>query len=211
MFWYHNEVEVLEKKPVLPKQDKPRVLFYGSSSIRLWPQIETDFPEYDIMNQAFGGSTIAACCWFFKRLIPQYQPDAIVFYAGDNDLGDNRHPEEVYLNFINLMALIKEHCGNIPVGFISIKPSFAREYLQTSIHFTNKIISNEIERNYPHCTFINVYDDMLAINKQSHELFTDDGLHMTAAGYILWTKIITDQFLHKFVTTQIPEDTPTTN
>jgi hypothetical protein len=61
-------------------------------------------------------------------VIPAWQPDVIVLYAGDNDLGDNRHPEEVFLNFKNMMTFITESFSNIPVAFISEKHSRARSY-----------------------------------------------------------------------------------
>ena len=199
MFWYNDEVAELEQKKVLPKGDKPRLLCYGSSSMRLWPDIENTFPEFDVINQAFGGSTLAACCWFFKRLIPQYRPDLMAFYAGDNDLGDGRHPEEVFFFFKNLMALIKEHCGDIPVAFISVKPSFARNYLLDSIKFTNKIIKQEISDNYPNCTFVSIFDEMLAINENSKELFEEDGLHISPRGYELWDRILRAAFLNQFI------------
>ena len=160
MFWYNDEVSEIEKRAVKRKGKKPRIVCYGSSSMRMWPNIQTDFPNFQVINQAFGGSTLAACCWFFERLIPKLKPDAIVFYAGDNDLGDGRHPEEVYFLFKNLMELIIEHCGDIPVAFISVKPSFARHHLLNSIRYTNDIIKKEIDHRYPNCTFVDVFEDM---------------------------------------------------
>ena len=31
------------------------VLFVGSSSIRVWPDLAGDFPDYPVMNRGFGG------------------------------------------------------------------------------------------------------------------------------------------------------------
>lgn len=198
MFWYNDEIEQLESKPVIPKGQKLRLLLYGSSSMRLWPDPQNDFPEFEVINQAFGGATSAACCWFFKRLVPQYHPDLLVFYAGDNDLGDGRHPEEVFISFKYLMTLIDLHCGNIPVAFISVKPSIARQYLINSIKFTNSIIHKEIEIFYPNCTFVNIFDSMSETNNKEI-LFEDDGLHLSANGYELWRKLLKEQFLNKFI------------
>jgi lysophospholipase L1-like esterase len=199
MFWYHEEVKALELKPVLPKGEKPGLIFYGSSSLRLWPDIGHDFPGFEVVNQAFGGSTLAACSWFFKRLVPRHQPDLMVFYAGDNDLGDGRHPEEVFFFFCGLMEQIHEYCGDIPVGFISVKPSFSRTNLLNSIRYTNQIIREEVETRYANCKFINVFDEMLAINSGSRMLFEEDGLHLSPEGYRLWKSIIKVQFLDPFL------------
>lgn len=198
MFWYNEEIEQLESKPVIPKGQKLRLLLYGSSSMRLWVDPQNDFPEFEVINQAFGGSTLAACCWFFKRLIPQYHPDLLVFYAGDNDLGDGRHPEEVFIFFKYLMTLIDRYCGNLPMAFISLKPSIARQYLINSIKFTNSIIHKEIDTFYPNCTFVNIFDSMSKTdNKET--LFENDGLHLSANGYELWKKLLKEQFLNNFI------------
>ena len=121
-----------------------------------------------------------------------------MFYAGDNDLGENRHPEEVFICFKYLMTLIDQHLGNIPVAYISVKPSIVRQNLINSIKFTNTIIHREIEAFYPNCTFVNIFDAMSEIVDEKI-LFEDDGLHLSADGYAVWKKQLKDQFLDKFI------------
>lgn len=199
MYWYEDEIKQLESKAIYPKAKKKRVLFYGSSSIRMWNSLAIDFPEFDVVNQGFGGSTLAACCWFFSRVIPVWQPDVIVLYAGDNDLGDNRHPEEVFLNFKNMMALISESCSNIPVAFISVKQSRVRSYLYGSIEWTNGIIRDEIQRNYLNCTFVDIVEPMKKNGMIDQALFEPDGLHLSLKGYSVWKQALNHQFLNAIV------------
>jgi lysophospholipase L1-like esterase len=199
MFWYESDIKNLENKPVILTSEKKKVLFYGSSTIRLWETIDTDFPEFTVVNQGFGGSTLAACCWFFKRVIPQHKPDIIVLYAGDNDLGDGRHPEEVYLNFINMMALIKQYCGDIPVAFLSIKLSISRLHLYNSIIFTNQIIKAEIAKNYPQCHYVNLESAMYSNESIDQTLFENDGLHLSEKGYTVLKDVVRSQFLDQFM------------
>ena len=199
MYWYEEEIKQLEMITVKPVLDKKRVVFYGSSTIRLWNNMETDFPEFEIINRGFGGSTLAACCWFFKRIIPQLNPDIIVIYAGDNDLGDGRHPEEVYLYFQNMMQLIKYYCGGIPVGFISVKTSILRSHLYNSIEYTNKIINSEINLNYSSCTFIDINSGMHEKGIDEKTLYETDGLHLSLEGYRIWVEEVRLQFLNKLL------------
>jgi lysophospholipase L1-like esterase len=131
-------------------------------------------------------------------LVPRFHPDLLVFYAGDNDLGENRHPEEVFICFKYLMTLIDRHLGDIPVAFISVKPSIVRQNLINSIKFTNTIIRNEIDAVYPHCTFVDIFDSMSQANDQNI-LFEDDGLHLSANGYAVWKRLLKEQFLDRFV------------
>ncbi|RYF53925.1 MAG: GDSL family lipase, partial [Cytophagaceae bacterium] len=97
MVWYEADVREVENRVAVTPQATNRVVFYGSSSIRLWTTLAQDFPNNKTLNLGFGGSTLAACTWFFERLIVPAAPQSLVFYAGDNDLGDGRHPQEVYL------------------------------------------------------------------------------------------------------------------
>jgi hypothetical protein len=195
MYWYEDEIKQLEDRPIPPMGDKMRVVFFGSSSFRLWNTLETDFPQFEVINLAFGGSTLAACCWFFKRVIPLWKPDIFVLYAGDNDLGDGRHPEEVFLNFNNIMALVEDNCGYIPVAFISIKQSISRLNLYDSIQYCNKIIRREIELKYPFCTYIDIIDAMKTNGVINKTLLEPDGLHLSNKGYKVWKKEIKTQFL----------------
>ena len=140
MFWYEDEVYSLEKKLKAASPATPQVVFYGSSSIRLWDTLPQDFPDVATLNLGFGGATLAACAWFFERLVVPAQPKALVFYAGDNDLGDERHPEEVYLFFCALLEKVRRQFPAIPFTFLSIKPSLAR-WSSTSLSPLEAIIS----------------------------------------------------------------------
>jgi len=194
MFWYENEIKELEQKNIPDKGDKKRIVFYGSSSIRMWDTLETDFPQFEVINLAFGGSTLAACCWFFERIIPRSEPDIFVLYTGDNDLGDGRHPEEVFLNFIYIIGLIEKHFGRIPIAYISVKQSIARLNLYNSIQFTNKIIREKIALSYPNCTFVDIVEKMKLKGSIDKTMFEPDGLHLSPKGYKVWKKELEVQF-----------------
>lgn len=97
MDWYTDDVaEVTARRDQLTYS--PSTIFYGSSTIRLWNSLYEDFKPYKPVNLGFGGSTLAACVWFFDAIVgPFKNAERMILYAGDNDLGDGRHPEEVLL------------------------------------------------------------------------------------------------------------------
>ena len=193
MLWYENEVQRLEQENGSLDYD-PKMIFYGSSSIRLWETLYEDFQPYQPLNLGFGGSTLAACVWYFDRLLQPYNPGSIIVYAGDNDLGDGRHPEEVFIFFRQLVASVRRRFGNIPLAFISIKPSITRWNLVESIRYTNKIIAEEIRREGGNLHFINVYNRMTDnAGYPRREFLEPDGLHINAKGYALWKEIILHQ------------------
>lgn len=188
MFWYHEDLERLERE-ILSLEEDPKMVFYGSSSFTLWNDLTEIFKEYKPINLGFGGSTLGACTWFFDRVFENIKkPEAIVVYAGDNDLGDNRHPEEVVLFFENLLAKIREKYGNIPCTYISIKPSISRWYLSDSIRYTNSNIK-ELCLKDENFHFVNIYEDMLDANGYPDgKYFVEDGLHLSKKGYRLWAQ-----------------------
>lgn len=189
MYWYESDVKHVE----LERANIgfiPDVVFYGSSTIRLWESLIVDFPKRKVINLGFGGSTLAACVWFFERLFADERPKALVIYAGDNDLGDGRHPEEILIFFQQLM--VKANIlGNIPCYFVSLKPSPARWQMAEQFRYTNNLIQSEIIRCDNNWKFIDVFHAMLNKSGQPIDTFyADDNLHLSTKGYELWTTII---------------------
>jgi lysophospholipase L1-like esterase len=195
MFWYEDEVKQLEKQ-VSELKYEPGIVFYGSSSIRMWSSLYTDFPAFKPVNLGFGGSTLAACVWFFNRLLAPLKPRGIIFYAGDNDLGDGRHPEEVFIFFTQLLARVKQSFGDIPFAFISIKPSIARWSLNDQIKYANKLIQQETAK-HKNVTFIDIYSQMTDTSGlPKRTLFEPDGLHLSEQGYAVW-RVAVANYLQK--------------
>ncbi|MGA0560216.1 SGNH/GDSL hydrolase family protein [Larkinella sp. VNQ87] len=190
MIWYEEEVRQLEKKIHNLPQPAENTVFYGSSSIRLWTTLEQDFSGKPVLNIGFGGSTLAACSWFFERLVVPAQPRSLVFYAGDNDLGDGRHAEEVYLFFCALVAKMQLYLPQMPFSYVAIKPSPARWHIVDRIRFTNHLIRQKIEE-LPGYQFVDVFTPMLDLGgKPRRDLFEHDGLHLSRKGYTLWQEVL---------------------
>ena len=193
MQWYQEEIRQLELKPVV-QSGLPKVVFYGSSSFTRWQELERSFPQVQAVNLGFGGSTLAACAWFFKRVVPQHRPDVLVLYAGDNDLSDGRTPEEVVLFYEQLLTSIRSSLGEIPVCFVSIKLSFARLHLRGSIEYANGCISRLVASQGLPLYYLDLYYPMLDERgnpRPTH--FEADGLHLSPEGYAVWQQEISAQ------------------
>src|SRR5688500_12800475 len=70
------------------KKDPPAkggVLFIGSSTIRMWRSLSSDFPGHNVINRGFGGSQIVDSTHFAERLIFPHEPKMVVLRAGGND------------------------------------------------------------------------------------------------------------------------------
>jgi lysophospholipase L1-like esterase len=199
MEWYEDEVRALERSRVRQARAWRPAVFYGSSTLRLWDSLAEDLGEPRALNLAFGGSTLAACVHFFDRLVRPVAPASLVVYAGDNDLGDGCSPEQVMASFERLSAKVADCQGELPFGFITIKPSPARAGILDRIRRTNDGIRARIER-MPGAYVIDVFDAMVdAAGAPRRELFLDDGLHLSRDGYRLWIRLL-EPYRHRIFT-----------
>jgi lysophospholipase L1-like esterase len=187
MQWYEAEVRALERGCAERVNGNRPPVFYGSSSIRLWDTLAQDF-DSRVLNLGFGGSTLAACDYFFTRLIPPVHPCSLLVYAGDNDLGDGQNVEQVLASFRSLARKVEASLGAIPFGFVSVKPSPARHFIIERIRRFNDLVRDEIE-SIPQGYFVDIFPAMLdESGTPRRELFLEDGLHLSREGYKLWSR-----------------------
>jgi lysophospholipase L1-like esterase len=166
------------------------VLFVGSSSIRLWPDVANDFPGQHAINRGFGGSTLTDVVYFTPRVVLPYRPRLIVLYAGDNDLAAGHTPEQVASDYRAFATRVHRALPDTRIAFISIKPSPSRWSLADKMRQANAMVAADIARD-PRATFVDVFTPMLGTNGRPRpELFVEDSLHMTSAGYALWRQIV---------------------
>jgi lysophospholipase L1-like esterase len=165
------------------------VVFYGSSSIRLWETLEQDFAVRRVLNRGFGGSTLADCLREFERLVVPLKPQVLVLYAGDNDLDQGVPPEHLVWLFENLITSVRARLGGLPVLMLSVKPSPARFWNQPRICRANQLLGAASARMG--VLFIDLYPSMLnERGEPRRELFCEDQLHLSRAGYLLWAEAV---------------------
>jgi lysophospholipase L1-like esterase len=166
------------------------ILFIGSSSIRMWKTLTNDFAGYPVFNRGFGGSQISDSVRYSSRIITPYQPRAIVFYAGDNDLAMGKSPAQIAKDFKRLVYKVHWRLSGTRIFVLSVKPSPARWHLKDQVLRTNQLIE-EYSKTEKNVKFIDVFSSMLgADGTPRKELFAKDNLHMNEKGYQLWTSLI---------------------
>lgn len=165
------------------------VLFVGSSSIRLW-DLEKAFPALKAVNRGFGGSQIADSVEHVERLVLRHKPRTVVFYAGDNDIAQGKTPETVANDFRAFAAKVHAALPNTRIAFIAIKPSLQRWKLIGQVRDANSRIRAFCATD-DRLGFVDVDGPMLGWDEKPRpELFVEDGLHLSPAGYELWTTLV---------------------
>ena len=93
---WQAEFAAFSQQDQLHPPQKGGVVFVGSSSIRLWDGLETQFDRFPVvLKRGFGGSTMTECAENVQRLVLAYEPRLVVMYAGENDLVAGMTPDEV--------------------------------------------------------------------------------------------------------------------
>ena len=167
------------------------VVFVGSSSIRLWNNLEQQFEgPLAITKRGFGGSRMLDCAEHLQQLVLPYKPRWVVVYAGDNDLAEGRSPAEVLASFTAFVEGVKRELPATRIAYLSIKPSPLREAMMPRVREANAMVE-AYSRATRNLDYIDVYTRMLgADGKPRAELFLPDRLHLNAEGYALWKSVI---------------------
>jgi lysophospholipase L1-like esterase len=187
---FEAEIETLEAKLSDPPPNP--IVFYGSSSIRLWKTLKQDFPGYQVLNCGFGGSRLTDCVKFAPRLVLRLKPSAVIIYAGDNDLAIGTPPEKVFNSFQELFKILRSDLPTVPIAVLSVKPSPARMKYFENIQRFNEMIDVYLEHK-PETEYIDVCSNMLGPDKKPiSSLFVNDQIHLSPAGYQILRKDVGD-------------------
>jgi lysophospholipase L1-like esterase len=186
---FASEIEAFESYDRKNSWPADAILFVGSSSIRLWQTAES-FPKLPVINRGFGGSHTRDVNHFADRIVLKYRPRVIVFYCGDNDIFSGIPPEQVFADFQEFVSMVRSTMPATRIIYLSIKPSPSRWKLWPQMQKANKFVSELAQREH-HLTYVDIATPMLGDDgKPRGELFLDDGLHLNATGYRLWSNIL---------------------
>ncbi len=195
-FW-EREIEAFESADAVEFPDPGLVLFTGSSSVRLWATLEEDMAPLRVLNRGFGGAHMAHVVHYADRIIEPYAPRALVVYAGDNDIGAGKSPATVEADFRALIERVRRTQPGLPIYYLTIKPSRLRWSSWLEMASANQRIST-LAATDPNLHVIDVSRPMLDLGRGQappDELFVFDGLHLSAEGYALWTRVIRPRLL----------------
>lgn len=189
---FQKDINAFVRQDSLQAPPAEPILFIGSSSFTFWTEVQKDFPGYPIVNRGFGGSSLTDLIHFAPQVIFAYTPRQIVIYCGENDLAATppADPTEVLRRFKLLFRMIRDRWPDIPLVYISIKPSPARWQLEPQFVEANRRISRYL-RTKNEAIFLDVHRAMLDSRGEARpELYINDRLHMNQQGYAIWKSLL---------------------
>ena len=198
---FDDDIEqfVQQDKISFPPTDE--FLFIGSSSIRLWRTLKEDMKPLKVINRGFGGAHTKHINRHLDKIVLPYQPKAIIFFCGSNDINGWNSPQDVFAEFKIFFNSIKKVLPKTKVFAIGIQPSPSRFSQRSRQQEWNDAVNN-LAKSDPNLVYIDVSSAMLSSNNLPMlELYTEDTLHMNQKGYKIWTKLVRENLKKYF-----PED-----
>ena len=189
---FAKEVAAFSNADRINPPAKGQVLFIGSSSFTKWTDVGDYFPNVKILNRAFGGSALPDVIRHLDEVVYPYKPRQVVIYCGENDFaGDSKlEPAEVVNRFKTLFRLIRNHERNVPIIYVSMKPSPSRWQMRAKFQTANAKIADFLKHQRK-AEFLDVWPVMLnGDGVPKPEIFLSDRLHMNATGYHLWQPLL---------------------
>ena len=187
---WEEAIQAFEQMDETDPPPEGAVLFAGSSSIRMWTTLAEDFPDVRVINRGFGGSQMSDLIHYVDRIVTPYAPRLVLVYEGDNDVAAGKTAEQVFTDYQQFTSMVHNVLPDTRIAFIAIKPSLARRALMDEMHKANGLIE-EYARTRDRLDYIDIFTPMLGEDGEPlPDVFLEDGLHMNAAGYAIWTEAV---------------------
>lgn len=139
------------------------------------------FPEFSVSNHGTGGATTADILAGIDVLIAE-QPDAFVLLIGTNDLAWRKSVEHVVRNIESILVIVRKQLPGTRILMQSVLPreaDFAPSIRDINRHLRQ--FSGTVRAQY-----LDLWPTLADETGALHSTHSDDGLHLTAAGYEQW-------------------------
>lgn len=187
---FENQILEFERQDAANFPPEGATLFIGSSSIRLWESLQVDFPELDVINRGFGGSTTEEVLYYFDRIVAPYSPKIIVYFAGTNDLARGVAPLRVVQNIETFIHKVHEMFPDTRLFILSHTIAVSRKHHYNSYVEANRLME-EMLKKYAFASYVDVTTPGLNNSGQPRpEIYTADSLHLNSLGYEMWRNIL---------------------
>ncbi len=172
------------------------VVCTGSSSMVFWKdRIAADLAPLTVIPRGFGGSTMYDLWSCLDQVVLVHAPRAVLIYEGDNDIASGAAPEDVRDMFLAIAATIHRELPGTRIWVLAVKPSPSRWEMWPDMARTNELL-REACAGDGRLRFVDVATPMLgADGTPQPELYLEDRLHLSDAGYDLWTDLVAPPLL----------------
>lgn len=187
--YYHQRVSLFRALP----QTEGDIIFLGNSITDggEWSEL---FADLKIKNRGISGDFTAGV---LNRLDEVYKrkPHKVFLLIGTNDLAKNISPDSVVKNIVWIAALLRQKSPQTKLYVQSIFP-VNEKFGKFSGHTSKKQQIGEINKMlWKHASqygyiYKDVFSELTDSTGRLNAAYTNDGLHLTGAGYMKWKETI---------------------
>ena len=177
---------------------KGQIAFIGDSITDLYPldNYYSDLP-LATYNRGIGGDTTLGVLKRLDVSLFDIAPSKIVLMIGINDINSGRTNQEVYESYKEILNKIKAKLPDTEVFCISLIPIYDSilEYISIDLNERNNQIMQfnqmiePLAEEYGYI-YLNLFELVETSDHYLRHELTDDGLHLNANGFEIWTNLL---------------------
>ena len=193
--WQETIQELEKRNAAEGKWPDDSLLFFGSSSFRLWKTMGSDMAPYPAINRGYGGAKYVDMVLFAERMLKPHRYRALMLFAANDVKGDDddSSPEEVACAVKEIIRVSKAHLPESPIFIVEVTPTESRWKFWSKTREINAAL-REIALTTKNVFFIPTAQHYLDTDGNPRsQLFVDDKLHLNQNGYTKWAGLIKNQ------------------
>lgn len=188
--YFQSTIERFRAADELSPPPTGQLVVVGSSSIRRWEHALRALSPWGVVQRGVGGAHLTEIAASTEALITRHQPSGVLLFAGTNDIATGVSPEQVVIAWRCLVQQVHDALGPVPVVYIGITPTPSRWAQWTLADTANREISR-LAALHPALGYVDLATPFLQTGAPPDDsLFDSDRLHLSPAGYALWTEAI---------------------
>ncbi len=177
---------------------KGQIVFIGDSITDLCP-LDDYYQDLPLAcyNRGIGGDTTEGVLKRLQVSLFDIAPTKIVLMIGTNDVDGGKSEEYILSNYEKIICEIKKELPQVELYCMSIIPQneVLESYSELDTQANNvKIISInqkiKVLAENSGATYVDLYPMLLGSEGNLNKAYSDDGLHLNANGFVVWSTLI---------------------
>ncbi|RCH54291.1 hypothetical protein DJ568_13435 [Mucilaginibacter hurinus] len=182
-FW--DEIMAFQNQDAKAMPKPNGVLFMGSSTIRLWPDLDKKtIAGQPIIKRGIGGAEMSQFATSYAPFLTRYKPKFIFLYAGGNDVLTGKTPEQITAAFDSVYSIVNRKLPTSNIYYLSLKISPKHLNQMDTYKKTNALIKASIDKK-PKAFYLDVCN-LLAVDTNGTpdpKYYSIDNVHLNMEGY----------------------------
>lgn len=177
---------------------KGQIVFIGDSITDLCP-LDDYYGELSLAcyNRGIGGDTTDGVLKRLDLSIFDLEPTKVVLMIGTNDVDGGKSEDYIIKNYIKIVEKILNELTDVELYCMSIIPQNEdlEQYTDLDTTANNQKIQSINARiktlaEERGATFVDIYPALLGAENNLNKDYSDDGLHLNANGFIVWSDLL---------------------